>query len=322
MTDFKPRQVLVIKNRSATNYKRAQKYITQLRALHSNCTFDILDLTDYNSNKTFSLIEDALRSVNHSTLVAVAGGDGTLSSVVNVLCLSPKLSVENKNCVVMPLWGGNANDLAVMLNGSPPKSIESVMKDAKVLNIKPIKVVMAAESSAAVSRTAVCYVSFGASAEILKRMERSSHDRERGLLKSPIVRFAVEVVDILKTVFHLKPVKVRTQRQRLSVMYDSVFLNGPRFAKVLRSPARLDKGEYYEIVVHQKGLRYISGIFRSALRGDSGTMLREKKQFIIRDATVAQIDGELISVQPHTKVTLSTGSVGFAAMSKVKESEV
>lgn len=296
--------LVIIQNMAASNSARAQKLAEALHSTQPWATHTVVDITGYNQAKTYELIQSAARGFTKKTLVGIGGGDGTVSSVVNVLATSQVVTEENQSAALFPLWGGNANDLSVMLNGLiNTTSFKKVLSQGYPADVYPLLLTITPPNSEPIKRTAICYASFGASAHILERMEQSSHKRDHAGLRFGPVRLIAEGADVWRSVFGVSPVRMQAHRKKTATMYDRIFVNGSRFAKVLHSPVSLNDPSYYEMVIYSKGYRYVFETVRSLFSG-RGRITDQTQRFLVKNVTMCQIDGEVIGLEAGTTVEI------------------
>src|SRR6185437_8881055 len=95
----------------------------------------------------------------------IAAGDGTVNLIVDLLLHDPALTTEQRQTPILPLWGGNANDLANMLNGAATRSkLRRLLQHGHVVSIRPIICTLSTPGGSRQVYAAACYASFGASA--------------------------------------------------------------------------------------------------------------------------------------------------------------
>lgn len=297
------KKIVVIQNAKSTNAARAKTLIAEIQKLMGKSNVTIVDITDYSHQKTTQIIEQAARRFDKDTLVVIGGGDGSCSSVINTICLSDQLTVANRKATFLPLWGGNANDLATMLNGQVKAiSMSKLLSTGKSIAVYPLLVTFRPPKSTKEERIALCYVSFGATAEILWRMEESSHVRDSNKFKNSLQRIPFELIDTIKTLLDVGTIHIEGDRGQLDKMYDRLFVNGSQFAKMLHTPVVLNKKEYFVTTSRKRYKQLFGNLFRSVMRSGAGHIQSKPQLFTLKDAALAQIDGEIFPVSAGTAV--------------------
>lgn len=313
--------VIVLQNGASTHAPRSKKLIKELQKHFGKSNVNVINITGYNPTKIQEVIEQHKQELSEKTLIGIGGGDGTASSVVQAITTSGNLSKKQRSAALFPFWGGNANDLATMLNGSPTVSVPQLFERANIIEINPLILTFETEHGAESTRTAACYASFGATAEALWSMEGSAHARDRSTPRSPLRSLAHEFVVATITIFGFKAVKVQTDNKKVSTMYDRLFVNGSKFAKVLKTPVKLNDRDYYEIVSKKSSTGFFINAVRHFFKQGRGRVSSDTRKFIIKEATMAQLDGEIIGVQSNTTVEVGIHDVPFRAFSSKLKSQ-
>ena len=137
-------------------------------------------------------------------MLCVAGGDGTVSTAVSVL-VGAELS--SHKIPLLAIRAGNANDLAIMLNGRRrARRPVQVLETAAVTAVTPLHCTL--ESPEATHEIlATCYVGFGftgTSAEILNNREHRGHF----LYRWKASRFILETAKLLPALHRSRPFTV------------------------------------------------------------------------------------------------------------------
>lgn len=309
-------KLLIISNSASTNSKRANHLAEQLRGLFPNNTTSRLDITDYSATESKQKISQALKECDRTTLIAVCGGDGTVSSVIACIVSLPNLA--SRSAVVLPLWGGNANDLAIMLNGMVNlTTLEKVLQNARPVPIYPLRILFENKVYGKQGRVATNYVSFGISAQATHLMEKSSHQGSYDGYLAPVKRVAGEISDVLVTLKGAKPfTSVKDKHTTEKQLYEQVFMNGNRIAKIPISKVALNEKLYFVASTDKKGVPLLHDIYKTFLKKTKGKVTNKPYIFTINSETKCQIDGEIIDIHKDTKVTVTINSIPFLALSQ------
>jgi phosphatidylglycerophosphate synthase/diacylglycerol kinase family enzyme len=292
--------VIYLYNPRASNYKRADRLI-QILCGELSQTPKRFDVT-----KGAKKVEEYLGKHANDTalLIAIAGGDGTVSSVVNSLVASLPEKYAFK-LYILPLWGGNANDFSYMLNG-----LHSSMKPQRLLaHSAPIAIpfikVDIATSKQTRSVYACCYASFGASAFAARRLDAQKFKTTSVMRWFPPLLVVRELLFVIRA-FIDSPVTVAEIDNKETSFYEHTLVNGSRLAKVNRIPIQIDEPAFFHAFVQRKHPSILVTIGRIMLgRPDTVYAKKTTVQFTTRQSVDAQIDGEVIHLDANTKVTAS-----------------
>lgn len=292
--------VLQLYNPRASNYPRANKLFEILctRLDHTPQRYDITKDNDQLVSYLGSCTD------RQTILVTIAGGDGTVSSVINTLIEHmPKKAAPR--LYVLPLWGGNANDLSYMLNGLHTSvKQQRLLSTSSVVSIPFIKVDLAAPHD---TRTvyACCYASFGASAYAARQLDAQRFSAQKAMRWFPPLLVLRELLFVIRA-FLLSPLHVVEINNRETVFYEHTIINGSRIAKVNRVPIELDEPTFFHALVERKDPSILITVAR-ALLGRPDTLYAKKTNlsFTIKKPLDAQIDGEMLHLTENTKVTAS-----------------
>lgn len=309
--------VYFIANDGSTNAARARKFWRDVVRLVGKEHTEVLEVAKMSVKQTEAAIVEVLKKCDQNSLVCVGGGDGTVSTVIRAVVNSHKLTDENKAAAILPLWGGNANDMAVMLNGMPSTvNMTKILKNARKRKIYPLQITLSSDHEQLPVHVAGCYASFGATAEALARMEDSAHVRDAKKSKHKLTRFVMEFKEIGKTVFSVQPITVQPEKQQTTELYDRLFVNGSRYAKILRSPVELHERRYFVLTSKDKNWwRFIVRTVRPLVTRAGGKISDRQRSFTLKDPTYMQVDGEVFQLPANTHVTVSIATTSPIVLS-------
>lgn len=298
-------RIIVLRNPASTHADTIQKRIGKLAKIANVADFEIIDTLagDRERNKTLLCkLEDKL---GPRTLFCVAAGDGTINVVAETLLFDPRLHPEARKTVILPLWGGNANDLAHMLNGHGwQASLARILTHGTVVAMRPLSCTLTTQSGEAKTWAAVCYASFGASAYATRRLSEPSL-RMRLATTIPGSRFGRELRTVIRAFIDAPLVTIEEGKQ-MREMYERVFIKGSRFAKVKGVSLKLTDPHFYHTVVHHKR---VGSVFRHILELTSpGAVKRvagNHASFTPQQNMWGQVDGEVFEVPAHTQVEVT-----------------
>lgn len=292
---------VVVVNPASTNYARGQRLIKQLSSLFPKDKFEVIELGISDYDRPSWLITRLNASIGRKTLLAIAGGDGTNNLIIDLLLRSSAISEIARKAVVLPLWAGNANDLAHMANGGPPSVIKLIIEHGTATRVYPLAVYTRRANRTSV-RLAVCYVSLGASAYASARMSSPSHRRRR-VYRVPGMRILSEMASVTRAFIGAATFESSINGQQRRI-YDIVMINGSRMAKVNRFPVKITDKNFHEILVVRKHPLIVS-YFVQIIRGIAvERRTHTERTLIVNEPTWAQIDGEALQIPSDTHVTV------------------
>ena len=309
---------VVIVNPASSNYDRGQRLIRQLAEIFPGNRFETIEMRYNDYERPSWLITRLNAAIEKNTLLAIAGGDGTVNLIVDTLLRSSAISKAARESVILPLWAGNANDLAHMANGNPPASIDSIIKSGIVSRIYPLAVTTL-HASKYKTKLAVNYVSLGASAYASARISKASH-RGKRIYRLPGARNLTDMASVTRAFIGAPTFESNingTQRP----IYDLAMINGSRIAKVNRVPINLTDKKFYEILVVRKHPVLISYLVQ-ILRGISVERhTHSERTLTVNETTWAQIDGEALQIPGNTEISVRPYDHSFLLLStKLKAS--
>jgi len=291
--------IVSIANKRASHYERATRLLNSLSTQLKLRPVEI-DVVEHEQVLQKFLREHAKK---HTILITIAGGDGTVSSVVNTLMrLQPQF--PHNRYYILPLWGGNANDLAYMLNGlSNATSSKRLLSESSTASIPLIQVEISNSGTEARTTFACCYASFGASAYAARRLDMyrfSTHKLLRWLPPFLVLR---ELIFVLRAVAEAPLYLIEIEREE-KTFYEHTIINGSRIAKVDRIPISLAQPEFFHALVTRKEPSIIISLIRVMLgKPDVVYANRTKLQFKTKTPVDAQIDGEVLQLSANTHVS-------------------
>lgn len=304
--------LVFVTNSRATNATRADKWFAEIEALHS---LGKATRVRFAASMTPKALAAKLSAADADTLICIGGGDGTTNAVINAL-LSEYANEASRSATLLPLWGGNANDLAIMLNGyvrtSSPKKL---LTEAHRVNVRPLQLTLNFDGEDSRREfLGACYISFGLSAHAGWFMETSSHDRQRKFLLSSMSRFGAELKDLAR-VWLSAPVFQINRAGKRHEMYEIAFLNGSRFAKIERVPVTLVQPRYYYMDANRGHLHMLVYALRALVSQNHGYPSDDVHTFVLESDTKCQVDGEIMQLSAGTHVQVGLSGTSFRALS-------
>lgn len=292
---------IVLLNPGGTSAKRSWARVSELQALFPNRTVDIIYTSTNGRTANQQLIAGEAARLGPKTLLCIGGGDGTVSMAIETLMTYPGLTAAARNTPILPLWGGNANDLAHMLNGAPSITLKQVFSKGVVTQVQPLECTLTDKKGAVTTRIAICYASFGGTAYASKKITESSY-RNHPLRKLPISRWFFELAASISE-FMRAPAFTLEEAGKRKIVYERTIINGARFAKTGILPFRLDDHAFFDYTLENKSL--LSTPFEllgSTRKQTAPQFLKTNAEFIVDETTLAQFDGEIQEVTAGTQV--------------------
>lgn len=313
-TEFK--QILIIWNPASTNPRRINKRLTELYSIFDPEIITTLETSPDGREANRKLILDHKDKLGPNTLVCIGAGDGTVNLAVETLLSDPALDDKMRSSVILPLWGGNANDLGNMLNGySIFAGLPDIFNRGRIIEIKPLKVTLRQKKQKTV-RIAACYASFGATAYSAHRINKPSH-RHNSFRNIPVLRVFREIYTVIRAFMDVPTFTISDKNSKHKTrMYEYAFINGSRIAKIERMPVKLTENKFLVGKIYEKQLLVGLYILQVLRKRKGGYLTGEKQEFTIHKPTWLQLDGEVIQISPQTTVQVELNERPFRALSK------
>lgn len=308
------KNILIIYNPASTNSKRVQKRLAEIENLLPEVKITTIQTSPKGRQATQKAIVSKSSLLGPDTLLCIAAGDGTVNVVIETLMLSENLTPNMRKTPILPLWGGNANDLAHMLNGySQTAKLENIFKVGKIVEINPLKITLINKGDTNV-RIAACYASFGATAFAANHINRPAH-RGKKLASVPVMRLIAEASTIGRAFVNVSKFKIHEDDKHHN-LYEYALINGSRIAKFERVPIRLTDNAFYMIKVTRKHPIVLLYLLQLLKRRRFGRITSKQRIFEIKQQTWLQLDGEVIKVEAGTQIKAELNKQPFYALSK------
>jgi len=294
-------KIIVLYNPASTNSKRSRSRINDLRELFPAKDIEVVETSPDGEAANKKIISSIAKDFDSTTLICLASGDGTVSIFLDSLLMDESIAAKAREVTVLPLWGGNANDLAHMVNGySVFTSTKKIFEKSRIMPIYPIKIKMQ-NNGITRHKTAACYASFGVSAFAGMNME-TLIKRNRKIFLLPGSRRLAELLVALYSIFKTKPYRAEINGVQRRGIYEHVFVNGSRWATVERMPVNLKDQEFFEVILDKKP-EIILTIIKVLRNRNYGQIVKGSVSFTTKSRVLAQFDGEIEMIEPNTQVT-------------------
>ncbi len=282
---------LLVVNPSGTSYRRSLKLRTSVERCFADKPLVTLRLTKQEFNKPTNLRRE-LKKLNAESLLVIIGGDGTVNAVIGEL-LKLEATVP-KQASVLPLWGGNASDLAHMANGRRRNTVRHILRGGQRIAVRPMEYTLS-HGRRTESGFAMCYVSFGAVAFTADRLDNSQLIRRTATI--PAMRLLSEIGVGFVGLVKAKKFKTGAGEN----LYDLLLINGPRIAKLYRTPAKLSSPDFVELKIRHKYPILITHVTKLTRLWVSSTTVKERR-LTVQESTWMQYDGEVRRLDAKTAV--------------------
>lgn len=294
MVEFE--RFVAVVNPVSSQAAHARPRIENLREQFPRAGYVQID-TSIESERT---IDDIVNKVEPGDVCLIAGGDGTIHHTMLAL-------LENASTAPMlPLWAGNGNDLAHMLNGNPPrvKRTHELLREGNTVSINPMELAF----SGLRTELALCYAGFGMMAEGARLANDATYRNKPGYHWRP-VRSVHEARALGPLPFTAQPFTVADEQGRQRRVRDVTFANGNRIAKYGHPPTELTKREifHFELPEHANSALWIGKLALGAPAGEY-IHLGEGYNFRVENEVQAHVDAEPFMVPAGT-----TAHVGIHA---------
>lgn len=302
MNSFK--QVVILYNPNSTNSELAQRHISEIKQLLPEVPCELIQ-TASSALRTVERLREHKDKLGQHSLLCVAGGDGTVNRVVEFLQADPKITKNARETVVLPLWAGNANDLANMANGSIARvRLPALFESAKVTPIYPLICTLTDRNGYTRVYRAASYVGFGVTASVARVLNASSH-RTKWHKRLHLGRFVAEFIALWRTIADFNGFKIEEDHVK-AVLYERSYVNGTRMGRLQPLAANLTERSFLQTTVYKKD-KHIFGFYRwlrGSIRLASKNTVINHDQFIAEDSIWMQCDGEPVHLERDTQVTV------------------
>jgi hypothetical protein len=294
---------IVLANPRSSGRHQANQKIHELMRLFPETPIETIETASGGVKAYAKLLHKHVAELGPRTLLCVAAGDGSINYLVEALLLDKTLPVQARRTPILPLWGGNGNDLASMLNGRVTRTtVRMIFSEAKVVPIRAMHFRMVQRDGTIKERVACVTASFGAIAHAARRLNDTAY-RRSPLHKIPGGRRLKEGLMAWRAMVGA-PTFTGEQTGKQKLMYECTFCNGPRMAKWYRIPVQLKDDRFYLNVMENKvAVLTPTMLALSFRRKASNEKLHKTTQLVVRESVWAQFDGEPELVPSDTEIS-------------------
>jgi diacylglycerol kinase family enzyme len=302
---------IVIRNPASTNIGRSAKRIAELQKLFGTYKVAIVETSP--DNRIFAAkLRRNLEASPGKVLLCIAGGDGSVQLVINDLIRNH--SKRLADIVILPLWGGNANDFAHMLNGSPSrKKLSNLIAEGRLVQVHPLQITIDLAGISSVYYAA-SYASFGASALAARELAKARPVKGGKLSSIPLISLAKEFFHIAVAFVHSPSFQVEMDGHEVEV-FEQLFTNGSRLAKMDRLPVRLNDKRFYHALQSNKRVGIVLNMLEVTTRRSFGSLSADSRSFTVKEPVLAQLDGEVLALAKDSKVTVGVAKQAVTTLS-------
>jgi hypothetical protein len=308
---------IVFANPKSSGYRQAHRKIQELVQLFPNIPINTFETSSGGTNSYSKLLHKHVNMFGPRTLLCIAAGDGSINFLLEAFLLDDSLPPHVRQTPLLPLWGGNGNDLASMLNGLVTRTfMHTIFDTAIVVPVRAMHFRMVQPDGKSIDRVAAVTASFGASAQVARRLNDGVY-RKSPLHKIPGGRYVKESFTAWWALT-TSPTFRGERAGKVKRVYEYTFCNGPRMAKWYRMPVRLSDDQFFLSVMEGKVALITPAILTlSFRRRPSNSNLYSTMQFDVNELVWAQFDGEPQLIQANTKVFVQLSDEPFYVFSRL-----
>ncbi len=308
---------VVLENPRSSGRHTARRKLDEMKQMFPGVPMQTFETATGGAEAYERLLKKHEDLLGPKTLICIAAGDGSINFLVEALLLSPSLLAQVRRTPILPLWGGNGNDLASMLNGrTGPTSMHMVFNGATVVPVRVMHFSMVHADGTVKEKIACITASFGATAQAAHRLNDSAY-RKSQLHHIPGGRYLMEGLTVWLAVASSSAFTTE-QAGSVKNMYEYTFCNGPRMAKWYRAPIRLKDDQFYLSKMEGR-LPVISPakLLLSFRPRQNNERLHKTTQLVVHEPVWAQFDGEPELIPAGTEIRVRLSERPFYAFSRL-----
>lgn len=315
MEKFPFTRILVVCNPKSTNAHNTKRRIDELRGLSPAIRVEVIETSPKGRAANKRLLAAQASKLGPQTLLCIAAGDGTINILVEALLQDAAFTAQARKTPVLPLWCGNANDLAHMLNGkSYHTRLGVLLANAQTVKVYPLECRLIGPDGATAVHLAVSYASFGASAVATVALRKSIR-RTTALQRVPAALFLQEAAVAGKALLRAPAFMVREGDSEIPV-FERICFNGPRLAKIGGVKQSLTEAGFHEATVRKRASEIVTSVYELRHPTRNHKYARARSEYTILEDTCAQFDGEAFPVAAGTQITVTVAKTPLYALAK------
>lgn len=292
-------EILAVTNAHSSNALRVKKKLLQLeKALKE----PVKTIPTHKDVRVFErTFKKAVGEAAGPIVVLIGGGDGTVHQVVKTTL---QLNIKDpSNVILLPIWGGNANDFAYMLNGlGLRKNLADIIKNGVPVAIHPLEIELSGKKTTQIDY-AICYASFGASAFAAEALDKSGPARKGRFGSNSGMIIVGEIIHVVGAFLHAPLFRAQVNGERVE-FFEQVFANGSRIAKMDRLPVNLTDKAFYKIAQPTKNPTMILRLLKALTGKEIGEVTDKPVSFQVKEPVLGQYDGEVVRIPKNTVVKI------------------
>lgn len=308
---------IILANPRSSGRHQARQKIHELTVLFPKVPIVTFETAKGGVAAYVKLLEDHAAELGPRALLCIAAGDGSINYFVQALLLDAVLPASARHSPILPLWGGNGNDLAAMLNGRVTRTTtRMIFEQANVVSVQPMHFRMVRTDGTVKERVACVTASLGATAQAARSL--NGHDyRRHQLHKIPGGRYLIEGLTAWWAIA-ASSTFVSEQTGRKKRMYEYTFGKGSRMAKWYRLPVRLNDDQFFLRAMEGKVAIITPAVLTLSFRRRfSDSELYKTTQLIVHEPVWAQFDGEPELIPAGTEIYVRLSKRPFYAFSRL-----
>ncbi|HSX07377.1 MAG TPA: diacylglycerol kinase family protein [Candidatus Saccharimonadales bacterium] len=308
--------ILVVHNPKSTNARNTERRIGELRTLSPAIPVEVIETSPKGRVANKRLLAKQAGKLGPHTLLCIAAGDGTINILVEALLQDAAFSAQARKTPVLPLWCGNANDLAHMLNGKSYRTqLGTLLANARAVKVYPLECKLTGPDGTVVTYLAVSYASFGASAVATVALRKAIR-KTTALQRVPAALFLQEAAIAGKALLRAPTFMVREGETETPV-FERICFNGPRLAKISGVRQPLTEAGFHEATVRKRASEIVTSVYELAHPKHSRKYARVRTEYTILQDTCAQFDGEAFPVAAGTHVVITVAKTPLYALARL-----
>lgn len=310
------RSFIIFYNPASTHAVTVRRRVSEIKELAGERPVTMVETSADGRAANATLVAKHADKLGPETLLCIAAGDGTTNQIIEAL-LTARIPATARRTPVLPLWGGNANDLAHMLNGPAYRAkLKDILAHGRVVPIHPLQCDLTRRGGKPKTHLAACYASLGVTGFVAKRLTQPAY-RQSKLHKIPGGTFVKDTLTVIAALMEAPSFGIKEHGDVRS-MYELTFHNGSRMAKIERLPTKLtDEMFFINRFEDKRLLSVIPRLIERTRKSVAQNLLRNYASFTTQEESWAQFDGEPVKVPAHTKVQVQLSPRPFYALTTV-----